>query len=269
MRHDSGLGVIPPDFILDTTLTQLTKARVPSAEATAVKSIARRAAAKNLGEATPATPRAFGTARSPRRSTARARWCARCARRRCTTPASGASAKDRPFTKPPCTRRPRPASARTRCTNRAGPGGRDFGAPRRPAEAQGMTKGTVGERMAALYKDPTQLYPNTDAGKAQAASPICNGRLAAIRGAPARDVQPLPACRFEVRRVPPHDRGRRAVRLFRRRRRSTARVPALVYFNLRDSAEWPKFCLPTTDLSRRHAGPSLRATRAVEHRTCR
>jgi hypothetical protein len=35
-------------------------------------------------------------------------------------------------------------------------------------KAQGMTKGSVGERMAALYADPRQLYPNTDDGKVQA-----------------------------------------------------------------------------------------------------
>src|SRR3546814_11711314 len=31
---------------------------------------------------------------------------------------------------------------------------------------QGMTKGTVAERMRALGKDPRFLYPNTDKGKA-------------------------------------------------------------------------------------------------------
>src|SRR6185312_16290255 len=46
--------------------------------------------------------------------------------------------------------------------------------------AQGFTQGTVGQRIAALYKDPKQLYPNTDEGKAQAIS-YCNGRLAAIK----------------------------------------------------------------------------------------
>ncbi|MFX5530411.1 DUF885 family protein, partial [Acinetobacter baumannii] len=44
----------------------------------------------------------------------------------------------------------------------------------------GMTKGTIGERMAALYKDPKQLYPNTDDGKLQAIG-YCNDRLTAIR----------------------------------------------------------------------------------------
>src|SRR3546814_14353781 len=33
-------------------------------------------------------------------------------------------------------------------------------------KAQGMTKGSVAERMRALGKDPRFLYPNTDKGKA-------------------------------------------------------------------------------------------------------
>src|SRR3546814_11082545 len=34
-------------------------------------------------------------------------------------------------------------------------------------KAQGMTKGSVAERMRALGKDPRFLYPNTDKGKAE------------------------------------------------------------------------------------------------------
>ena len=44
----------------------------------------------------------------------------------------------------------------------------------------GMTKGTVGERMTAMGKDPRYLFPNDDAGRAQILSYI-DGRLADIR----------------------------------------------------------------------------------------
>src|SRR4029079_6206527 len=33
-------------------------------------------------------------------------------------------------------------------------------------KSQGYTQGSVGERLAALNKDPRQLYPDTDAGRA-------------------------------------------------------------------------------------------------------
>ena len=79
-------------------------------------------------------------------------------------------------------------------------------------KAQGLTKGTVGERIAALYKDPRQLYPNTDAGKVEAIA-YCNARLDAIRAAAADRLQPRAA--LHVRGAPraAADRGRRGVGL--------------------------------------------------------
>src|SRR6478672_2168922 len=41
MKHDAGLGVIPPDFILDLTIKQMQALQVPAAETVVVKSIAR------------------------------------------------------------------------------------------------------------------------------------------------------------------------------------------------------------------------------------
>jgi len=69
-------------------------------------------------------------------------------------------------------------------------------------KAQGMTQGTVGARIAALYKDPAVMYPNTDDGKAQAIA-YCNGRLDAIRPKLPGVFKRLPTYAFEVRRVPP------------------------------------------------------------------
>src|SRR5207253_603883 len=34
-------------------------------------------------------------------------------------------------------------------------------------KSQGFTQGSVGERLAALNKDPRQLYPDSDAGRAE------------------------------------------------------------------------------------------------------
>jgi uncharacterized protein (DUF885 family) len=50
LRHDVGLGIVPPDFMLDLTLDQLTKTRAPADQALVVTSIARRAAEKGLGD---------------------------------------------------------------------------------------------------------------------------------------------------------------------------------------------------------------------------
>src|SRR6185437_7311340 len=51
MRHDAGEGVTPPDFIYDLALVQLGKTRSPTPDGSLlVASLARRAAAKGLGD---------------------------------------------------------------------------------------------------------------------------------------------------------------------------------------------------------------------------
>lgn len=50
LRHDAGLGVVPPDFLLDVALVQMEKTRAPADQALVVTSLAKRAAAKGLGE---------------------------------------------------------------------------------------------------------------------------------------------------------------------------------------------------------------------------
>ena len=245
MRHDSGLGVVPPHFILDTTIVQLTKAREPSAEATAVKSIARRAAAKNLGESygrdaariwdaevAPALDRQIALVRSLRAKAVHDAGIWRL--------------RDGPeFYE---------TALHTTTTTSLSPDDvHKFGLDQAAAisarldgllKAQGMSKGTIGERMAALYKDPRQLYPNTDEGKAQAIA-YCNARLAAIRGRLPTMFSRMPPYQFEVRRVPPQTEAG-AASAFSQAPAIDGSRPGLVYFNLHDSAEWPKFCLATT-----------------------
>ncbi len=50
MGHDSGLGVVPPDFLLDLTLGQLGKIRMPADQSGLVTSIARRTQVKGLSD---------------------------------------------------------------------------------------------------------------------------------------------------------------------------------------------------------------------------
>ncbi len=110
--------------------------------------------------------------------------------------------------------------------------------------AQGFTKGSVGERMAALYQDPSQLYPNTDAGKADEIA-YCNRRLDDIRPKLPTVFSRVPHYTFEVRRVPAATEAG-AASAFSQSPPLDGSRPGLVYFNLHDSAEWPKFCLSTT-----------------------
>ena len=245
MRHDAGMGIVPPDFILDLTLAQMGKLRRPAEQALVVTSIARRAAAKGLAahygadaakiyEATvlPALDRQIAEAQALR-----------------TKATHDAGLSSRPegsaFYE---------VALHTTTTTRLSPAEvHRFGLDQAKTiasrldgllRAQGFTTGTVGERMAALYKDPRQLYPNTDAGKAQAID-YCNGRLAAIRGRLPAYFKRLPPYQFEVRRVPPQTEAG-AASAFSQGPAIDGSRPGLVYFNLHDSAEWPRFCLATT-----------------------
>lgn len=245
MRHDAGLGVIAPDFILDTTLTQMTRTRVPAAEALVVTSIATRAAAKGLGDSygrdaasiyeqsiLPALERQIALTKELRAK---------------ATHDAGvwkmSQGADFYAT----------ALRNTTTVNLSPEEVHKFGLDQAQAissrldgllKKQGMTRGSVGERMAALYKNPEQLYPNTDDGKKQAIA-YCNERLAAIRVRLPEVFERIPPYTFEVRRVPPQTEAG-AASAFSQAPAIDGSRPGLVYFNLHDSAEWPKFCLATT-----------------------
>jgi uncharacterized protein (DUF885 family) len=245
MKHDAALGVVPPDFILDLTMAQMKALQVPAGETVVVKSIARRAAAKQLGDG-------YGSdaARIQEQVIAPAlgRQLAevQALRARAGHDAGIWRFKDGPeFYE---------VALHNTTTTRLSPAEvHKFGLDQARMisarldgllKAQGMTKGTVGERMAALYKDPAQLYPNTDAGKAQAIA-YCNERLAAIRTRLPRAFSREPQYQFEVRRVPPQTEAG-AASAFSQAPSIDGKRPGLVFFNLHDSAEWPKFCLATT-----------------------
>jgi uncharacterized protein (DUF885 family) len=110
-------------------------------------------------------------------------------------------------------------------------------------QKQGLTSGTVGERMAALGKDPAQLYPNTAAGREQLLAYL-NGRIADIRTRLPRVFATLVPGRLIIKRVPPAIEAG-APGGYAAAGSIDGKVPGQYYINLRDTAEWPKFSLPT------------------------
>jgi uncharacterized protein (DUF885 family) len=246
VRHDAALGISPPDFICDLTLDQLAKTRTPTAaENLLVTSIARRAAAKGLAASYAADAAKIYDAKI---GPALDRQIAEMKRLRASAghDASMARFKEGPAFYQAAIRETTTTSYTPAEIHKIGlQQGRDISA-RLDAllKKQGMTKGTIGERMAALYKDPAQLYPNTDAGKAQQIA-YCNQRLAQIRTLLPKAFSRLPPYQFEVRRVPPQTEAG-AASAFSQGPALDGSRPGIVYFNLHDSAEWPKFCLATT-----------------------
>ncbi|MBL6853420.1 MAG: DUF885 family protein [Alphaproteobacteria bacterium] len=244
-RHDAGLGVIPPDFILDTSLDQMSKTRLPASQTELVQSIATRTKAKAIAgdweaKATAIYDQKIGPALD--------RLIA------VTKEMRSKAAHDAGVSRLPQGDAYYAAALRFSTTTRMSPDEvHQLGLDQSKAivdrlngllKAQGLTTGTVGQRIASLYKDQRYIYPNTDEGKVQQIA-YCNDRLAAVRPKLPSVFKRLPPYQFEVRRVPPATEAG-AASAFSQGPSLDGSRPGIVYFNLHDSAEWPKWTLPTT-----------------------
>jgi len=109
--------------------------------------------------------------------------------------------------------------------------------------SQGFTNGTVGERLAALNRDPRQLYPNTDAGRADLLASLNAGVKDMYTRLP-RAFATLPNAPLEIRRVPPEIQDGASNGYYRRAALDGSR-PAIYFINLKDVGDWPKYSLPT------------------------
>ncbi|WP_341020375.1 DUF885 domain-containing protein [Brevundimonas diminuta] len=110
-------------------------------------------------------------------------------------------------------------------------------------KSQGYTQGTVGERVQALNKDPAQLFPNTDAGKEELLKWL-NEQVAALEPKLPAVFGRLPKTHVEVRRVPVSIQSGAPGGYYQGPPLDGSR-PGAYYINLRDSGNWPKFALPT------------------------
>jgi uncharacterized protein (DUF885 family) len=244
-KHDAGVGVIPPDFILDTALTQMALLRKTDGLPTAVESLRRRAEAKGLSTiyaanatevwsetVTPALDRQIAQTQA--------------LRKRATHDAGVWHVKNGEAfyavaLKATTTSALSPDEVHQLGLDQAARiGDRLDGL----LKAQGLTQGTVGERIAGLYKDPASFFPNTDTGKLEAIA-YCNARLDAIRPRLPTMFKRLPPFAFEIRRVPPATEAG-AASAFSQGPALDGSRPGIVYFNLHDTAEWPRWSLPTT-----------------------
>ncbi len=108
---------------------------------------------------------------------------------------------------------------------------------------QGMTQGTVGERLAAMFADPKMLYPNTDAGKEQLIADL-NVKIAAIRARLPAYFGVLPKADVVIKRVPKEIEAARAGGYYNAPSLDGTR-PGIYWINLRDTAEQPRWLLPT------------------------
>jgi uncharacterized protein (DUF885 family) len=245
MKHDSGLGVVPPDFLLETALAQMKGTRLPADKTILVTSIAKRAKEKGLpgsyakkaaaiykSRIVPALDRQIAETKKLLATADHSAGVWKLKDGEAFYAATLHSATTTGMTPDEVHQlgldQAREISARVDAL----------------LVAQGLTKGTIGERMTALYADPKYLYPDTDDGKAQIIA-YCNQRLNDIRPRLPSVFKRVPPYSFEVRRVPPATEPG-AASAFSQAPALDGSRPGIVYFNLHDSAEWPRFALSTT-----------------------
>jgi uncharacterized protein (DUF885 family) len=110
-------------------------------------------------------------------------------------------------------------------------------------KTQGYSQGSVGDRLAALNRTPAELYPDTDAGRADLLASLNAGVKDMYTRLP-RDFATLPNQPLEIRRVPPEIQDGASNGYYRRAALDGSR-PAIYFINLKDLGDWPKYTLPT------------------------
>jgi uncharacterized protein (DUF885 family) len=245
LRSEYAIGVVPPDFAIDKTLQQLGNLTgTPAAQSVLTTSLARRAAEKGIagdwaarasriveGEIYPALSRQAEAVRSQRANAVHdagvwrlpegADYYAYGLRFATTTTMSADEIHQLGLDQIA------ELSARVDTILRG----------------QGMTRGTVGERMRALGSDPRFLYPNTDAGRSQLLADL-NRQTRDMQARLPRYFGRLPRAEVEIRRVPAVIEAGAPGGYYQSPALDGSR-PGAYYINLRDTAEWPKWTLPT------------------------
>ncbi|MEZ0243652.1 MAG: DUF885 family protein [Sphingomonas sp.] len=263
-REDAGKGVFAPDYILDTTLKQLAAVRDRAPETTGpVTDLAAKLAAANL---------------PPERVQAAAKLIA-----------------ERVF---PALDRQRTlvTDLRAKASHEAGvwrlPDGEAYYAAAASAattvemtgdeihklglaqvaeigaridtilKAQGMSAGTVGDRLVELNKRPDQLFPNTDPGK-EALLEALRAQIVAMTKRLPEQFAVLPKAPVEVRRVPEAIQAGSPGGYYQAASLDGSR-PAIYFINLRDTFDRPKFGLATLSYHEAVPGHHLQVMSALE-----
>ncbi|HEX4736363.1 MAG TPA: DUF885 family protein [Allosphingosinicella sp.] len=243
LRHDSGLGVIAPDFLLDKTLRQMKAGRAePIAQWGIVTSLAKRTEAMG------------GNYRARAEALARDKVAPALDRQLAELTRLRAKADGRAGVwKLPDGDAYYAWALRAGTTSNMNPdqvhavGREQLAALQARMEpilrAQGLTQGSVGERMTALGKDPKVLFPNTDEGRRQILDYL-NGRVADMRTRLPRAFATLVRGNLVIKRVPPSIEAG-APDGYAGAGTIDGSVPGNYYINLRDTSIWPRYALPT------------------------
>lgn len=264
VRHDAGLGVVPPDFIIDRTLVQMQAFHDTSAEnSVLVNSLTRRAKAAGLtadyraravtiynDRILPALARQIAYFEDARQTATHVAGVARLP--------SGAEYYRLAL---------KNATTSSLSAQQVHQKGLELVADLTAGldtalKAQNRSTGTVGERLAALTADPAQLYANTDAAKETLLADL-NKKVAAVQAKLPQYFGTVPKTKVEIRRVPVATEAGAPGGYYQPGTLDGTR-PGIYYINLRDTAEVPRFTLPTLTFHEAIPGHHLQLTLAQE-----
>jgi uncharacterized protein (DUF885 family) len=110
-------------------------------------------------------------------------------------------------------------------------------------KAQGMSQGSVGERLLSLTKDPRFLYPDTDAGRAELIA-YCNEKVTATRALMPKLSHMKLKADLIIKRVAPDIQDGASLGYMNFASLDGTR-PAIYYINLKSTSLWPKYQLTT------------------------
>jgi uncharacterized protein (DUF885 family) len=106
----------------------------------------------------------------------------------------------------------------------------------------GYSSGTVGERLAKLNVEPSQLYADSTEGRAALLAQL-NRDLAAMKAKLPQAFTTIPDTKLEIRAVPVEIQDGASNGYYNRAALDGSR-PAIYFINLKDLGDWPKYGLP-------------------------
>jgi len=243
LAHDAASGVVAPDFLLDKSLRQQRAVRaVPVGQWGLVTSLARRTASMpgNFGQRAEALV-------SEKVAPALDRQIAELARQRARA-TSDAGVWKLPHGEAYYAWALKAGTTTTRTPDQVHAQGLEqLRALQSEMDVilrgQGLTRGTVGERMTALSQDPRQLFPSDDNGRQQLLD-YMRARIDDMRTRLPRALATLVRGNLVVKRVPPEiEIG--APGAYAGAGTIDGTVPGNLYVNLHDMTSNPRFGLST------------------------
>lgn len=244
-RHDVALGVVPPDFALAKTISQMKDLRAPAPEKSSlVESLVRRTREKNIAgdwgaqsakilkdKYYPALDRQIALVGEMQRHAVHDAGVWRL-------PDGAAYYR---------------ASLKSWATTDKSPEeihklGLDVVADSTAKiealmKARGMTKGSVGDRLRAMFKDPKFLFPNTDAAKEKVIADL-NAKVRDVRAKLPAWFGTLPKADVTIKRVPKNIEAAQPMGYYNNPSLDGKR-PGIYWINLRDPKEVPSWTLPS------------------------